>query len=49
VLICLVNTDEAPFSETGEWAPVEGQTYYSKDAAFHGEAFLQEAVSRGSA
>ncbi|KAK2762154.1 hypothetical protein FQN54_001162 [Arachnomyces sp. PD_36] len=29
--------------ETGEWEPVEGETYYAKDAETEGEAFHQEA------
>ncbi|KAH7374724.1 glycosyl hydrolase [Plectosphaerella cucumerina] len=30
-------------TETGEWAPVEGASYYSKDGELRGGAFLQEA------
>ena len=29
--------------KTGEWKPVEGTTYYAKDATTTGDAFLQEA------
>ncbi|KAH7368739.1 glycosyl hydrolase [Plectosphaerella cucumerina] len=30
-------------TKTGNWAPVEGTTYYSKDGELRGKAFLQEA------
>lgn len=32
-------------SKTGEWKPIEGKTYYGKDAKTSGDAFKQEAVS----
>ena len=31
--------------KTGAWKPVEGKTYYGKDALTAGEAYKQEAVS----
>ena len=31
-------------SETGEWKPIEGKTYYGKEATTEGDAFKQEAV-----
>jgi hypothetical protein len=40
----LLDTDWK-LSKTGEWEPVEGETYYAKDAKTEGEAFKQEAVS----
>ncbi|KAM0330614.1 hypothetical protein ACHAQA_003563, partial [Verticillium albo-atrum] len=30
-------------TKTGEWSPVEGTTYYSKDGELRGNAFFQEA------
>ncbi|KAK4504465.1 hypothetical protein PRZ48_005381 [Zasmidium cellare] len=29
--------------KTGEWAPIEGEAYYAKDAVVEGDAFKQEA------
>ncbi|KAF2868753.1 glycosyl hydrolase [Massariosphaeria phaeospora] len=30
--------------KTGEWKPIEGETYYGKDATTQGDAYKQEAV-----
>jgi hypothetical protein len=32
-------------SVTGEWKPIEGKTYYGRNAQLAGNAFKQEAVS----